>query len=217
MSEQISKEIYLWVAGAVSFALSSIGILIGLLFLFLSEGPGSPDIITSLTTQDGRQKMLWMVAGITVGPVFCIIGFAILFTFLRKVNFVSMLVSFALSILSGTLFVIIAAFHYSLIMLAKEGFTSDNGLRMYSVATHYFADVSGWTAIACFAFATLIVSLNLRKFVGWKIISYFGITIAIIAVVLFLLDSSYLFLIPFSLWLLSVAITFVINRKSKFE
>ena len=213
MHERESGDL-LWLSGAISFALAGLGIAVGVFSLFLAEGPGSPDILTTLTSYTGQQQIFFTVAGLTVGAVLSVIGLAIFFSFLRHINYVSMLISLSLTIVASASFVAIAAFHYSLVIVAREGFTADTGLRLYSVAAHYFADVAGWTGIACFAFSTLLIGLILRRRTGWKFIGYSGITIAIIALLLFLLDSSYLFLIPFSLWLLCVAIAFVINRKA---
>jgi hypothetical protein len=212
--EEGEKRGTLWLWGALCFALAGLSTIDGVLFLFLTEGPGSPDILTTLASPNGQQQLLLAIAGLAAGPIFGAIGFAILFSFLRRLNFPSAIISLSLATISAGLFVVVAAFHYSLVSLAKEGFTADNGLRLYSVAAHYFGDVGGWAGIAGLALSTLLVSLILARLAGWKLVGYFGVAIAVLAVFFFLMDASYLFLIPFSVWLLVVSIAFFMNRKT---
>jgi hypothetical protein len=207
-----SKEHMLWLSGSISFLLAGLGLAAAMIFVILSEGPNA-DPMNTLASPEGRQ--VWNLGSIwtLVGGIACVIGFAILFSWLRRIQPTLMTVVLSVAILSGAQAVAMAAFNFSLVLVAKQGYPPEN-LELYTFAAHGFRDVAGWVLIGGFAFCALLVSLVLRRLEGWKLIGYAGIVIALIGLVIFPAEFSYLFIFLFSSWLVSVALAFFGNRKT---
>ncbi len=206
-----SKAPALWLPGSISFALAGLGLAAAMIFVILSEGPNA-DPMNTLASPEGRQ--VWNLGTIwtLIGAISCVIGFAILSSWLRLVNPTLMTVVLSVATLSGAQAVAMAAFNFSLVLVAKQGYAPEN-LELYTFAAHGFRDVAGWVLIGGFAFCVLLVGLVLRRLEGWKLIGYSGITIALVGLCIFPAEFAYLFIFLLSLWLVSVAVAFIANRK----
>jgi hypothetical protein len=205
----------LWAVGGICLACSGLGFVTGVLLLYLTEGPGSPDILSILVQPGGQHLFGGMVAAFSVAIVFWVIGIVTLFTYLKEANFYSMLVVLALNLMTSGGVISFLGLQYALVALGKEGIpVTDLGYKDLSIVAHAAADLGGWITIAIFAFSILIMSLLFSRRVKWKVLGYVGFFFVVIAVILFLLDVSYLFLIAFGLWELIVAATVVYNRET---
>src|ERR1700730_1380555 len=51
----------LWAVGATCFAFSGVGFLVGVLLLYIAEGPASPDLLSTLVQPSGQQLFSGMV------------------------------------------------------------------------------------------------------------------------------------------------------------
>lgn len=212
MSTHNSKEHAFWLSGSISFLLAGLGLAVAMIFVILSEGPNADPLIT-LASPEGRQMWNFGIAGTLIGGISCVIGFAILFSWLRQINYALMTVVLCLATVSGAQAVAMAAFNFSLVLVAKQGYAPED-LQLYTFAAHGFRDVAGWVLIGGFAFCALLVSLVLRRLEGWKLISYSGIIIALVGLCIFPAEFAYLFIFLFSLWLVGVAVAFIGNRKT---
>ncbi len=204
----------LWIVGAICFALSGGGFLIGVLLLYAAEGPGSPDLLSTLVQPGGQQLFSGMVAAFSCAIVFWVIGVVTLFTWLKESHFYPLGVVVALNIMIGAVFIGFLALQYALVALGKEGRSAtDLEYKEFSIVAHAAADLGGWISIVTFAFSLLVISLIFRQRARWKMLGYVGLFFVALAVLFFFLDASYLFLIPFGLWELIVAATFASNRE----
>lgn len=204
----------LWIVGAICFAFSGGGFLGGVLLLYLTEGPGSPDLLSTLMQPSGQQLFSGMVAAFSCAIVLWVIGVGTLFTSLKESHFSALFLVVTLNIMSGAVFLSFLGLHYGLVVLGKEGRSAtDPGYKEFAIMAHAAADLGGWISIAIFAFSILVISLVFCQRVRWKMIGSAGFFFVALAVLFFFLDVSYLFLIPFGLWELIVAATFVSTRE----
>lgn len=199
--------------GAVIFAVSGIGFLVAVAYLLAAQGPGSPDILDTLSSPSGRQLFSGFVASGVVAAIFYAVGAAILYAWLRLTNDLAGLIVLVLAAVTAPVVIGFLAFQYTLVVVAQEGVsTHDPAFRVLVVTAHTFADVGGWATIAMLALSVFLVSLVLRQAGRWRVVSIVGFAIAALAVPLFALNSSYLFLIPFALWELAIAASFGLDR-----
>lgn len=205
----------LWSVGAICFALSGGGFLIGVLLLYAAEGPESPDLLSTLVQPGGQQLFSSMVAAFSCAIVLWVIGVVTLFTLFKESHFYPLGVVVALNIMTGAVFLSFLALQYALVALGKEGRSAtDLGYKEFSIVAHAAADLGGWISIAIFAFSLLVISLVFRQRARWKSLGYAGFLLVALAVLFFFLDASYLFLILFGLWELTVAATFASPNKT---
>jgi hypothetical protein len=93
------------------------------------------------------------------------------------------------------------AFNYVQVAVVQEGYsTSDPSFHQLVVSAHAFADVGGWSAIAMLGLSVLLTSIAIWQAGHWRALAVAGWCLVAILVLLFAADSSYAFLIPFSLW-----------------
>ena len=204
----------LWAVGAVCLACSGLGFVAAVLLLYVAEGPGSPDLLSLLVQPGGQHLFSAMVAAFSVAIVCWVIGLVTLCTYLKEANWYAMLVVVALNVMASGEVISFLGLQYALVALGKEGIpVTDLGYKDLSIVAHAAADLGGWMTIAIFAFSILVMSLLfLSRRVKWKVLGYAGFLFVVMAVFLFWLDVSYLFLIPFGLWELIVAATLVYKR-----
>ncbi len=204
----------LWIVGAICFAFSGGGFLVGVVLLYLAEGPGSPDLLSTLVQPSGQQLFSSMVAAFSCAIVLWVIGVVTLFTSLKESHWYALLVVVALNIMTSAAFLSFLELHYALVVLGKEGRSAtDPGYQEFAIVAHAAADLGGWISIAIFAFSILVISLVFCQHVRWKGVGLVGFFFVALAVLFFFLDVSYLFLIPFGLWELIVAATFLSTRE----
>lgn len=204
----------LWIVGVICFAFSGGGFLVGVLLLYLAEGPGSPDLLSTLVQPSGQQLFSSMVAAFSCALVLWVVGVVTLLTLLKESHWYALLVVVALNIMTGAVFLSFLGLHYALVVLGKEGRSAtDPGYKEFAIVAHAAADLGGWISIAIFAFSILVISLIFCQRVRWKRVGWVGFFFVALAVLLFSLDVSYLFLIPFGLWELIVAATFLATRE----
>lgn len=204
----------LWAVGATCFAFSGVGFLVGVLLLYIAEGPASPNLLSTLVQPSGQQLFSGMVAAFSWAIVFWVIGVVTLFTFFKESHFYALCVVVALNVMTGAVFISFLALQYALVALGKEGRSAtDLGYKEFAIMAHAAADLGGWISIALFAFSILVISLVFHQHVRWRLIESVGFFFVALAVLFFFLDVSYLFLILFGLWELIVAATFVSTRE----
>ena len=88
--------------------------------------------------------------------------------------------------------------------------TAESAFRQLVVSAHAFADVGGWTVVALLAVTVLIVSAVLWQAGRRSVLALVGFALFFIALLLFILDSSYLFLLLFGLWEIGMAAALMI-------
>ena len=195
-----------WYSGPAAFLSSGVAFLVAVAFLFAAEGPGSADILTTLDSERGRQLFEGTVAAGIVAVVLYVVAASWLFLRLRAVNELGMLIVLALSIVVAPVTIAFLAFQYVPVALAQEHqSTADPAFRQLVVSAHAFADVGGWAVIALLAVSVLIVSAVLWQTHRWRPLAAGGFALFALALLLFVLDSSYLFLLPFGLWEITIA------------
>jgi hypothetical protein len=195
--------------GAAVFAVSGIAFLVAVAYLYSAEGPGSPDILDTLSSPGGRGLLNGFVAGGVVAVILYVMGAALLYVQLRPANELGMLIVLLLAAVTAPVVIGFLAFQYTQVVVAQEGIsTHDPAFRVLVVSAHSFADVGGWATIAMLAFSVFLVSLVLRQAARWRVMSIGGFAISALAIPLFALDSSYIFLIPFALWEVGIAASF---------
>ena len=64
----------LWAVGAIYLACSGLGFVAAVLLLYVTEGPGSPDLLSLLVQPGGQHLFSAMVAAFSVAIVFGVIG-----------------------------------------------------------------------------------------------------------------------------------------------
>jgi hypothetical protein len=64
----------LWAVGGICLACSGLGFVAAVLLLYLTEGSGSPDILSILVQPGGQHLFGGMVAAFSVAIVFWVIG-----------------------------------------------------------------------------------------------------------------------------------------------
>jgi hypothetical protein len=209
--------------GAMSFGASGVAFLVSIGCLIAVDGPASPNILTTLASPNGREIFDIAVATGVVGAILYLIAATTLYIQLRDKDDLAMLVVLAFAIASAAVLIGVLAFEYVPGAVAQEGAregfsTTDPAFYQLVVSAHKFADVGGWASIAMLASTVLIVSVVLRGTSRWPALSLAGFAMTVLAITLFLLDSSYAYLVAFGLWEIAVAAGFVItplNREQR--
>lgn len=125
----------------------------------------------------------------------------------------ALVVVVALNIITGAVFLSFLGLHDALAVLGKEGFSAtDPGYQEFTIVAHVAADLGGWISIAIFACSILVISLVFCQYVRWKGVGWVGFFFVALAVLFFFSDSSFLFLLPFGVWELIVAVTLLSIR-----
>ena len=201
-------------AGGISALGSGAGLLASVAYLIAAQGPGSPDILVTLASPNGRGEFVASAAAGIVGAVLFVIAIAAAVTMLWRANQLAMIVAAGLAVVAASALISLLALQYALAMTAKEGFTTtDTSFRELVVESHSFADAAGWTAIALFAITALLVSWTLRRARRWKWIWIAGLVLAPIWLVVHLLDAGYVFIVPFALWEMALGGAFLLTRR----
>ena len=201
--------------GPAAFAGSGVAFVVAVAFLFAAEGPGSGDILTTLGSEHGRQLFGVTIAAGIVGVLLYVVAGSWLFLRLRAVNELAMFVVMALSVVVAPVTIAFLAFQYVPVAVAQEHVsTTDAGFRQLVVEAHAFADVGGWTVIALLAASVLIVSVVFRQAGRWPVLVVVGVVLFLLALSLFILDASYLFLLPFGLWEITIAVAWLVSNRS---
>jgi len=197
--------------GPAAFAGSGVAFVVALAFLFAAEGPGSADILTTLGSEPGRQLFNVTVASGIVAVVLYVVAASWLFLELRPINELAMLIVLALSVVIAPTTVAFLAFQYVPVAVAHEHqATAEPAFRQLVVSAHAFADVGGWTVVALLAVSVLIVSAVLWQAGRRSVLALVGFALFFTALLLFILDSSYLFLLLFGLWEIGIAAALMI-------
>jgi hypothetical protein len=197
---------------AVIFGGSGAAFLVSMASLIAVEGPGSPDVLTTLASPSGRHIFDITVAAGIAGAIMYPLGAAILFILLRAANELAMLIVLVLAPVVTAVLVVVLAVEYTPVAAAREGFsTDDTWFRQLVVSAHAFADVGGWASVAMLAFTVFLVSTALRRAKRWPLTSLAGFAFVLLAIALFLLDSSYAFLLAFGLWEIVIALGFMVR------
>lgn len=201
--------------GAICLAISGGGFVTAVLLLSVAKGPGSPGLLALLAQPGGRDLFGAMVAAFSPAIVLWVIALVTLCTFLKEASFYAKQVVIALNVMISGEVISFLGLHYALVVLGKEGIpATDLGYKELAIVAHAAADLGGWTMIAIFAFSILVMSLLfLSRSVKWTVLGYAGFFFVAMAVILFVLDVSYLFLIPFGIWELLVAATLMQKRE----
>jgi hypothetical protein len=198
--------------GALSFAGSGVGFLVAFLALFAAEGPNAPSVATALAGPEGRHLFDILTEAGVVAVILYVVAAAVLYSRLASINGLAMLIVLAFAIVTASVFIGFLSLHHALTEVAKERSTSGADFQSFVVQAHAAADVGGWASIAMLAASVVAVSVVLQQAKSWVAIRYFGFVLAPIAVVLFVLDASYLFTVPFAIWELAVAGALVRSR-----
>jgi len=74
----------LWAVGAICLACSGLGFVTGVLLLYVTEGPGSPDLLALLVQPGGQHLFGAMVAAFSVAIVLWVIGIVTLVVVKRE-------------------------------------------------------------------------------------------------------------------------------------
>lgn len=192
--------------GAVWLAGSGIGFLIAVAFLFAAEGPSSPDILDTMSSASGRILIRGFIFAGIGGAILCPIGLTPMLVQLRRVNEILAMTSILLATMMAPIVVSFLVVEYAPVLLAEEGFeTTERVFRAAVVIGHAAGDVGGWTTIGLLAGLVLTLSALLRQARRWPLVYASGFGLVIIALALFVLDASYLFLVPFGFWELALA------------
>ena len=188
------------VIGALAFAGSGIAFLVAVAFLYRAEGPGSPDILVTLASPAGRGLFNGFVAAGIVAAILYAVGLTALTTTLRDSDRLPSRAALVLGVLAASTLIGLLAFQFALTAVAREGLVTTSSFRPLTVLAHAYADAAGWTAIVLLALSAVIASLTFPRGRGWSWLWVAGLALAPICLVLFLMDASYLFLLPFALW-----------------
>lgn len=196
--------------GGLGFAGSGFGFLISVGYLVMAEGPGSPDILTTLASPSGRGQFVASSAAGILAAILYLIGMVALATALRRVDELATRLITALAAVAAGAFIALLALQYALTEAAKEVDPTAAAFRGLVVESHAFADAAGWTGIALMAITALIASWALRKMGLWTPIWVAGFALAPIWLAVHLLDAGYLFLVPFAAWELGLGAAFLL-------
>jgi hypothetical protein len=201
------------VVGGLSFLGSGIGFLIAVAYLIAAEGPGSPDVLSTLASPSGRGLFVASAAAGIVAVVLYVIGAAALHLIYQLVSEFATLVVLVLAPVAAAAFIALLSLQYALAEAAQEGFsTTDVAFRELVVESHSFADAAGWTGIAVLALSGVISSWVFRKAQRWPWLAVAGLGLAPVWLVLHLLGAGYAFLVPFALWEIAVGIAMLATR-----
>jgi len=202
------------VVGGISALGSGSGLLVSVAYLIAAQGPGSPDILATLASPTGRGEFVASAAAGIVGTVLFVIAIAAAANLLWRANGFAMILATALAVIAASAMISLLALQYALAMTAQEGFTTtDTSFRELVVESHSFADAAGWTAIALFAVAALLLSWTLQRARRWKWIWISGLALAPTWAVVHLLDAGYLFIVPFALWEVALGGASLLTRR----
>jgi len=194
--------------GALAFVVSGVAFVVALGFLYAAEGPGSPDILSTLSSPSGRGLFAGAVAAGIIAVLAYVAATVPLYFLLRELNEVAALEVLVIAAVVAPIMVSFLAFQYIPVAVAQEGFAvHDTGFRQLVVTAHAFADVGGWTTIAMLAASSVVIGIVVRRKAGWRWISLGSLALGGIAVILFALSASYLFLGPFGLWEVALGAT----------
>jgi hypothetical protein len=196
--------------GGGSFIASGLGFLISVGYLIAAEGPGTPDILSTLASPNGRGLFVTSAAAGIVAAVLYVIAATAIHIVFRHINEFATLLVLVLAPVAAAAFIALLALQYALTETAQEGFaTTDASFRELVVESHSFADAAGWTGIALLALTAVISSWVFRASRRWKWLGLAGLGLAPVWLVLHILDSGYAFLIPFALWEIAVGAAFL--------
>jgi hypothetical protein len=195
--------------GALSFAGSGVAFLVAFLALFAAEGPNAPSVASTMASPDGRHLFDILTGAGVAAVVLYVVAASALHARLASVNGLAMVIVLAFAVVTAAVFIGFLSLQHALSEVAKERFTSGADFGSLVVQAHAAADVGGWASIAMLATSVVVVSVVLKQARIWAAIRYLGFILAPVAVVLFVLDASYLFTVPFAVWELALAAAFL--------
>jgi hypothetical protein len=193
----------------ISFAVSGAGNGIGFLLLYLALGPNSPDLLPYLATSAGKHLFENMVIAFSVGAVSFLVASVGLKMFLNAFNEYAARIVGALSTAVTPIFVAFLGLQFGLVFIARRGIAAtDTAYNQISMLTHAAADIGGIVAIALLAGIVALVSVFTYRQKGWRLTAWLGFAIAVLSLPLFAMEASFLWLAPFALWEIVVAVSF---------
>lgn len=199
--------------GGFSFIGSGLGFLVAVAYLIAAQGPGSPDILSTLAAPNGRGLFVTSAAAGIVASVLYVFGAAAIHMVFRQINEFATLLVLVLAPVAASAFIALLALQYAIAETAQEGFTTtDVPFRELVVESHSFADAAGWAGIAVLALTAVISSWVFRASRRWRWLGLAGLGLAPVWLLLHLLDSGYAFLVPFALWEIAVGTAFLSIR-----
>lgn len=209
------RNISRWRAlGVLSLAGSGAGFLIGLGLLYHLEGPGSTPTEIELAGSGGQALYRGCTAALTTAAVLVAIAAVCMHSRLRNQAPCASRLAVALtSIASATLLAILSLQFGVTTVAEKAGVPSDRGLARVQGNTfhllvlfeHGAADLGGGTSLALLAVATVLTCLILLRNHTWRKTAVAGLAAGASVPILYALNSTYLFMLPFGLWQLLLA------------
>ena len=119
--------------GGLAFAGSGIAFLVAVAFLYRAEGPGSPDILVTLSSPAGRGLFNGFVAAGIVAAILYAVGLTALTTTLRDSDRLASRAALVLGLLAAATLITLLAFQFALTAVAREGLVTTSSFRPLTV------------------------------------------------------------------------------------
>ena len=194
-------------AGAAALAISAAAFVIGLVALYLAEGPASPDLNIYLSSASGQSDLLVMVTALTAAVVLFLFGLLVALTDLAGDSRTEAIVAGGLAVAAVPLFVGFLALHYALVGTLREGIdATSQPFRVQFLQAHAVGDWSGWTGIVLFAGSLLVYGLAVVRERRSPTIGWVAIAVAATGLVLVPTGLGFAFTLILPVWELAAAV-----------
>jgi hypothetical protein len=194
------------VVGGLSYAGSGGCFVVGLRLLYDAEGPRSPAVQLQLAQGAGQALFAHITSVLAVAAVLAAVATGSLHSRLWTRSPYVAALAMLLTAMAAAILVAVLSMQFGLVAVGHEGIApNETAFHALAVFEHGAADVGGWTSWALLAAATLLTCTTLLTHRTWNAAAIGGVLAIASLPVLYILGSSYLFMLPFGLWELLIA------------
>lgn len=198
----------------LSLATSGACFLLGLGLLYHLEGPGAPGAGIELAKPSGQMLYTDCTAALAFASTFAVIAFFSLHSRLWTRSPYESGLAVVLTAVAGSFLLAVLSLQYGLTTVGQKAVVpsdrvfvraQENAFQQLTIFEHGAADLGGYASFALLAASTCLTCVVLLRHRTWWAPAITGLLAAAALPALYLLNASYLFMLPFGLWELLLA------------
>jgi hypothetical protein len=200
--------------------------VLGLGLLYHLEGPGAPGTEIQLAEPRGQALYTQCTAALALASIFAVIAAFSLHSQLGRRSPYPSGLAVLFTTVAGSFLLVVLSLQYGLTTVGEKAIVpsdrvfaraQQNAFQQLTVFEHGALDLGGYLRFALLATSTCLTCTILLRRGTWRAAAIAGLLASATLPVFYLLDASYLFMLPFGLWelLLSAYVLFAATDLSE--